>query len=103
MSTQETVLNVRYDAPPEIWDKVPVIYQHLEGWLGYHVDSNLPFWYSFDENEKHILASVEPSGLLFTGLMEDAEWGIWVSNIKRLATEILGYKVGEIELGEVDY
>ena len=52
---------------------------------------------------KHICASIEPSGLHFTGLMDDAEWGLWIAEIKRIATKELGYKVGEIEKGEVDY
>lgn len=100
MTEHEMVLNVRYDAPDEIWDKVPSIYQQLDGWLGWQ--KGLPYWFSYNEDEKHITASVEPSGLQFIGLMDDEEWLKWVVNIKRIASNILGYKVGEVELGEVD-
>jgi hypothetical protein len=106
MTHQEMNLNIRYDAPDEIWEKVPLIYRQLEGWLGTGNDlgePGIPYWFSFDENEKHICASVEPSGLHFEGLMEDDEWEVWVKEIKSIATKVLGYKVGEIELGEVDY
>lgn len=60
---QEMNLNIRYDAPQEVWDKVPLIYEKLAGWMGYHND--IPYWFSFDEGEKHICASVEPSGFSF--------------------------------------
>ena len=62
MTHQEMNLNIRYDAPNDIWEKVPLIYRQLEGWLG---DENvldkpgIPYWFSFDENEKHICASLE--------------------------------------------
>jgi len=108
MKRQEMNLNIRYDAPKEVWDKIPLIYEKMEGWIGYGDGKNkgergIPYWFSFDEDEKHILASVEPSGLQFSGLMTDEEWGEWSQRIKILASDILGYKVGEIELGEVDY
>ncbi len=106
MKRQEMNLNIRYDAPKEIWDKVPHIYQQMDGWLGAGDGTNgqcgIPYWFSFNENEKHICASVEPSGLQFTGLMTDEEWNNWSVKIKRIASAELGYKVGEIELGEVD-
>jgi len=34
--------------------------------------------------------------------MEDEEWEQWKLQIKQIATAKLGFKVGEIELGEVD-
>lgn len=66
-------LNIRYDAPNEVWDKVPLIYAQLDGWLGYGKgeelgEKGIPYWFSFDEEEKHIHASAEPGGLHFTGL-----------------------------------
>ncbi|HEY8917713.1 MAG TPA: hypothetical protein VIM87_14815 [Chitinophaga sp.] len=108
MKEQEMNLNIRYDAPDEVWDKVPVIYAQLNGWLGYglggdHGEKGIPYWFSFNEDEKHISASVEPGGLQFVGLMDTEEWDIWVKAIKEIATKELGYKVGEIELGEVDF
>ncbi len=102
------ILNIRYEAPNEVWDKVPLIYARLENWLGYGTggengERGIPYWFSFNENEKHITASVEPGGLHFTALMDTKEWEVWVKSIKEIATRELGYKVGEIELGEVDF
>lgn len=101
-------LNIRYDAPQEIWDKVPSIYSQMDGWLGFATtedpgETGIPYWFGFNQNEKHIYASVEPSGLFFSGLMEESEWQLWCATIKKIATKELGYKVGEIENGEVDY
>lgn len=109
MKTQVMNLNIRYDLPEEIWQTtIPEIYKALEGWLGFETNKTLttkglPFWFSFNETEKHITASVEPGGLQFTALMQDEEWETWKLNIRRIAAEKLGFKVGEIELGEVDY
>ncbi|MBL7705600.1 MAG: hypothetical protein JNM21_08605 [Taibaiella sp.] len=98
---QSMNLNIRYDAPQEVWDQVALIYEKLEGWIGYAYD--LPFWFGFDETQKHICASVEPSGLQFSGLMPESEWDEWRKAVKAIATEILGYKLGEIKAGEVDF
>lgn len=107
MLHQEMNLNIRYDAPMEIWDKMPNIYAQLNGWLGFgkgddNGENGIPYWFSYSQNEKHVLASLEPGGLQFTGLMHAGEWFLWVTEIKRVATNELGFRVGEIELGEAD-
>ena len=108
MNHQEMNLNIRYDLPEQIWeDIIPEIYKKMEGWIGFGTKEaedrkGLPHWFSFNGNEKHICASVEPSGLQFSGLMVDEEWENWKKKIKHIATEKLGFKVDEIELGEVD-
>ena len=45
---------------------------------------------------------MESAELHFEGNMEDEEWEVWIAKIKTVATEILGFKVGEIEKGEVE-
>ncbi|CAL2060556.1 hypothetical protein [Tenacibaculum sp. 190524A05c] len=105
MEFQECNLNIRYDLPKEIWDKVLLVYEQMPGWIGYRNDGNgeegLPYWFSFDENEKSIFASIEPSGLHLMANMELNEWVEWKTEFKKCATEILGFKVGELENGEV--
>lgn len=102
-------LNIRYDLPKETWDKlIPEIYREAEGWLGFAPDNllfriGLPHWFSFNDHEKYVTASVETSGLHFSGQMNDDEWVNWKKQIKEIATKKLGFKVGEIELGEVDF
>jgi hypothetical protein len=100
-------LNIRYDAPEAVWQNVPIIYAQLDGWLGFGEggskgEAGIPYWFSYNENDKHISASLEPSGLQFAGLMIQEDWDDWCRKIKKVASEILGYKVGELELGEVE-
>ncbi len=107
MELHECNLNIRYDLPKEIWDKIPLVYEKMNGWIGYGNEENgengIPYWFSYKENEKSIYASVEPSGLHFVANMELNEWLEWKIEIKKIATDILGFKVGEIEEGEVGY
>ncbi len=105
MELHECNLNIRYDLPKEIWDKIPLVYEKMNGWIGFGQEgkgeNGIPYWFSYNENEKSIYASVEPSGLHFVAKMELNEWTEWKSEIKKVATEILEFKVGEIEEGEV--
>ena len=107
MELHECNLNIRYDFPKEIWDKIPLVYEKMNGWIGFGKDGNgengIPYWFSYNENEKSIHASFEPSGLHFVAKMELTEWIEWKSEIKKIATEILEFKVGEIEEGEVGH
>ena len=95
MNTQSANLNIRYDWP--VWDyRINVIFSKTEGWI-----EGTNRWFSLSDEGKYISSSVEPAGLCFYGRMEDAEWQRWLLNIKKVASEILGIKIGEIELGEV--
>lgn len=101
-------LNIRYDLPKEIWDRITQVYEKMPGWLGPgnekegKGEDGIPYWFSFNEEEKSISASVEPSGLNFTAVnINEKEWDSWISHFKTTATHILGFKVGELETGEV--
>lgn len=103
----ECNMNIRYDLPDEIWSQIPKVYEQMEGWLGFGKDGNgengIPYWFSYKENEQSIFASVEPSGLHFYANMNLDEWIQWKAAFKDRATKILGFKVGEIEEGEVGH
>lgn len=90
-----------------LWHKLTEVYAAAEGWMGYsdgdQGEKNIPYWFGFDETKKHIHASVEPGGIQFAGLMEESEWIAWVERMKEIGTQMLGFKVGEIECGEVDH
>ncbi|AFM03940.1 hypothetical protein Fleli_1518 [Bernardetia litoralis DSM 6794] len=103
MKHQSMTLNIRHDLPNDIWENmIPKVYKEMEGWLGFSQNEGIPYWFNFEEAQKHVWASVEPSGLVFEGLMKDKEWEQWKIEIKKVATQKLGFKVGEIELGEVE-
>lgn len=84
-------LNIHWESPKEVWDKLDKIYQNMPGWKGNQV------W--FGEEEKIIEVSVEPSGLQFYAEMPKEEWEIWIKQFKDKATEALGYEIGEPEDG----
>lgn len=101
-------LNIRYDLPERIWQLVPEIYAQMPGWCGFggngRGEEGIPYWFGFDEAGKCICASVEPSGLHFEASNLDiAEWESWLATFKKLATSRLGFRVGEIEAGEVGH
>ncbi len=107
MEYQHCNLNIWYHLPEEVWDKVPLVYEKMDGWLGFGTEERgeegIPYWYNFDESKKSISASVEPSGLQFTAMMDANKWEEWITDFKKQATIILGFKVGDIEVGEVGY
>jgi hypothetical protein len=100
MEYQECNLNIRYDAPKEIWDKVEIVYKTSDGWLGcgdgIQGEKGIPYWFSFDEDQKHIMASIEPSGLQLLGFMDNDNWNQWIQEFQQKATNLLGFKVEEI-------
>lgn len=101
LESQNCNLNIKADLSDEVWDKVMSIFEKMEGWVGFDEQEGAPYWFSFDESKKYISTSSEPSGLLFFGKMEQKEWNQWISEFKTTSTKILGFKVGEPELGEV--
>jgi hypothetical protein len=108
MEIQSMNLNIRYDLPSEVWEKTSILYTQLEGWKGYgkgnmEGEKGIPYWFGYENDKKWISASVEPSSLYFEAKMKNEEWEKWVKDIKMKATQILGFKVGEIELGEVGH
>jgi len=100
LPNQEAILNIRYDAPDEIWAKISFIYSQMPGWLGFAED-NMPYWYSNDNSghKKTISASVEPGGLQLYGYMSTDEWSSWLSNFIKTATSELGFEVGDVRDG----
>lgn len=90
-------LNIRYDLPDEVWDKVSKVYENMPGWIGYK--SGIPYWFGTDEDDVFIEASVEPSGLSFYAQMNSDVWMSWIETFKLEATKVLGFDVGEPEDG----
>ncbi|NML36862.1 hypothetical protein HHL17_06600 [Chitinophaga sp. G-6-1-13] len=71
MDYYETTFNLDDDMPAAAWEKVIAVYEQLPGWVGF--SNGIPFWFGTNENEKHISASVEPSGLLVGAYMAEVE------------------------------
>ena len=86
-------LNIHWDAPREVWQKISEVYKTMPYWVK---NNNAPLWVG--ENI-HLCASVEPSGLQISGKMPDDIWEEWYSDLKKKLTVALGYEIGEPEEG----
>jgi len=78
------------------WDILDSLYKTSKGWVGYSSDS-IPYWFSMDENVKHINASAEMHGLVFDSLMEEDEWNEWLEAFISYASDKLGFEVVDME------
>lgn len=93
MTIQNYNLNIHYSAPDEVWLLLENLYKEMPFWSG----ETPPTWR--DEEGHRIEVSVEPSGLQFYSELPDEEWEKWFTLFKKRATELLGYKIGELEEG----
>ena len=80
------------------WQALESSYQSGAGWVGYSTEG-IPFWFSMDENQKYLSASLEPSGLVFYGSFEsEKEWDKWINDFQKTASMALDYSVQDAEL-----
>lgn len=86
-------LNIRYDAPEYIWEKIGEVYASMPYWSG---NENEPQWIGKDIE---LWASVEPSGIQISGTMPNEIWEDWYYILKNKLTTALGYEIGEPEEG----
>lgn len=89
--------NIGYEMPDAGWKKLAAVYERLPEFIGYD-ESGCPSWYGrAGDGRKHLHASVEPSGLLVEGVLEDEEWKSWSSAFQSQASAALGFYVRDAE------
>lgn len=71
----------------------------MPGWIGYP-DGGCPYWFGTDTDAKHLVASVEPSGLQFSGEMQEFEFIEWINTFIEKATQVLSFQVMDTEDAE---
>ncbi len=91
---QRITLNVRYDQPQEAWDAVMAAYRAMPGWIE---SDDMPHWFGTESDERYVMASVEPSGIVLEGKMEAFEWEHWVADLCTRLSIVLGRPVGDAE------
>ena len=94
---ESITLNIRYDLPDDVWEKIGEVYSTMPGWKGY-INDNCPVWESSSDSTKSISASVEPSGLVIEGNFETNEFNNWVGEFCQKTSELVGYEVKDAEL-----
>lgn len=91
---QSITLNLPYDLSPDDWKKVSAVYQQMEGWIDC---SGHPCWFGTEKDERYIVASVEPSGLVLTGHISDMIWIGWITVLCAKLTLALGREIHDAD------
>ena len=73
---QTITLNLPYDLSDSDWEKVSSVYKQMDGWVDSH---DYPYWFGTEDDDQYITASVEPSGLLLFGKIDEGIWIGWIT------------------------
>ena len=85
-------LTIPADLSDTEWRKIDMVYKMMPYWVGFHEDG-CPYWFGDESKDRFLYASVEPSGLLFSGQLDKNEFDSWIELFKNLATKQLGFDV----------
>ena len=87
-------LNLPHDLSDSEQKKVFNVYEQMNGWLdGYEV----PYWFGTEKDEQYIYASVEPSGLLLCGKIDESIWIGWITVLCAKLSLALGKEIHDAE------
>jgi hypothetical protein len=92
---QEITLNIPGNLHEEDWMDLHAAYEAMPGWVGFDSQGNA-YWFGHVQDDKHIEASMEPSGLVLSGYLDDADWEKWILEFIEKASFALGYEVKAI-------
>ena len=87
---QSITLNIPQDLSDEGWEKISEVYKSMDGWIE---GKGFPYWYGTEEDDRYISVSFEPSGLLFSGKVNDDLWVAWLTQICAKLSVALGQEV----------
>jgi hypothetical protein len=88
-------LNLRYDWPESDWQKAYAVYQTMPGW---QPGEATPSWFGGQDDAQHIVASVEPSGLVLEAQLDAALWVGWLTMFCARLSLALGREVHDAEV-----
>jgi len=74
------------------WEKLLRLFEALPAWQG-EGEHGCSCWFSRSEVAPYLLASVEPSGLLVTGVLGKQEWEQWNSKFLACLRELPTFEV----------
>ncbi len=67
----------------------------MDGWLE---NKDLPYWYGTEEDNEYICASVEPSGLVINGKVNEMIWLGWVTKLCAKLSHALNREIYDAEM-----
>jgi hypothetical protein len=68
------------------------LYRSLPEFAGYGNDG-VPYWFGPEESPPFLCASVEPSGLLVSGILSSEQWLAWDGKFREHLTEFPTFEV----------
>ncbi len=88
-------LNMPNDLSDSEWNKVTEVYKQMDGWLD---GLDYPSWYGTESDAQYIIASIEPSGLVIYGKINQLLWFGWVTKLCAKLSIALGREVYDAEI-----
>lgn len=74
--------------------KVLAVYRQMAGWIE---NKDLPYWFGTEEDDQFIVGSLEPSGLLLEGNVDERVWIGWITVLCAKLTLVLGREIHDAE------
>jgi hypothetical protein len=95
MTAQTITLNLHYDLSDTEATKVLAVYRQMAGWIE---NKDLPYWFGTEEDDYFIVGSLEPSGLLLEGNVNERIWIGWITVLCAKLTLALGREIHDAEV-----
>jgi hypothetical protein len=87
-------LNLPYDLSGSEAATILDVYRQMDGWID---NKDLPCWYGTEQDDRFIWASLEPSGLLLVGNVDERVWIGWITVLCAKLTLALGREIHDAE------
>ena len=95
--THNITLNLPCDLTEAEWGIVEDVYRSIDGYI-VPSDGDCPCWYGAEGSSRYICVSVEPSGLVCSGVVDSTLWAGWLTLLCARLTINLGREVRDAEM-----
>lgn len=88
---QAITLNVNDLLPDEAWRSIDETYKLMPEWRGYR--DGIPYWFGDEGDPQFLWVSIEPAGLLVSGVLGEELWEAWIGELMARLSGVLGREV----------
>jgi len=88
-------LNLPNNLSEQEWEEVSAVYKSMDGWLD---NNEQAYWYGTEEDSEFISASVEPSGLVISGKVNQIIWLAWCTKLCAKLSHALNREIYDAEM-----
>lgn len=79
------------DFEPEDWEILQRAYENLPGWAGVG-EHGCSCWFGTSESAPFLVASVEPSGPIVTGILDEQVWNEWHKTFEPVLSQLPNFE-----------